>query len=101
VRDRIGEDRGELVSEESLLLAGAGWDWMRTSIHDLCQPLTTLQVLLYLGLAEGGVSQAVAGEESGLRKTLDEAMVECDRLVSVVRSMQQWMAEREKNGSLD
>lgn len=101
MRDRVGGGSAELAPEESLALAGVSWNWMQRSIHDLCQPLTALQVLLYLGLADGMGDTGGAGKEAALRKTLEDAMVECGKLVLLVRSMQQWVADHEENGSLD
>jgi hypothetical protein len=52
-----------------------------------------------MGLAERVGDKAEAAEVVGLRKTLDEAIVECDKLVSLVRSMQQRTTDRNEDGS--
>lgn len=99
VRDRVGGEGNGLAPEEPLALGGPHLEWVRRSIHDLCQPLTALQLLLYMGLAERVGDKAEAAEVVGLRKTLDEAIVECDKLVSLVRSMQQRTTDRNEDGS--
>jgi hypothetical protein len=66
--------------------------WMRKALHDLCQPLTTLDCLLYLSPASG------AGEVEDskvLHRALEGAAVECGRMITIVREMQTRMAAEE------
>ena len=55
-------------------------EWMRIALHDLCQPLTALECRLYLGLGEPN--------EPALRLAMQEAMMQCERLIDGVRGMQ-------------
>jgi hypothetical protein len=64
--------------------------WMRVALHDLCQPLTALECCLYVGTMD------IDGEppaEDDLRETIRAALVECERMMSRVRAMQERLHE--------
>ncbi len=68
-------------------------EWLRTKVHDLCQPLMALECLLYVN------REPVADEPleaSLLRRVMDEGLVECGRMLVLVRAMQQRLAEDEE-----
>ncbi len=67
--------------------------WLRTTLHDLCQPLMALECLLYVN------REAVADEPleaSLLRRVMDEGLVECGRMLVLVRAMQRRLVEDEE-----
>ena len=68
--------------------------WMRTALHDLCQPLTALECQLYIALldmeAEG---QRGAAQE---RATIEFGLHECNRMMTVIRAIQARMAGDEQ-----
>ena len=57
--------------------------WMRTALHDLAQPLTALECVLFLGTLAPTPSAAT------LREAIDEALVQCQRMTDGVRAMQE------------
>ncbi len=62
-------------------------EWMRKALHDLCQPLTALDCLLYLN----SLPDADAGDvkdSAALQRAIHDAMVECSKMMELVRSMQ-------------
>jgi hypothetical protein len=70
-------------------LGDADGAWLRQGLHDLCQPLTALECVLFVN------REPVAGEslEAGLLRTvMDEALVECGRMMVLVRGLQERMA---------
>ncbi len=63
--------------------------WLHKFLHDLAQPLTALECLLYVH------RDPVAGESMDaalLRLVMEEGLVECGRMMALVRAMQQRMA---------
>ena len=58
--------------------------WMRRELHDLAQPLTALECVLYLGTLE-----PEGGDQAALRRTIDDALVQCGRLMGGVRAIQE------------
>lgn len=56
---------------------------MRQQLHDLAQPLTALECVLFLGTLHQGE------EQGGLRETIDDALVQCGRLMVGMRAMQE------------
>ncbi len=69
---------------------------MRRTLHDLCQPLTTLEGLLYLQTLTRGSGSELTAADSGLWRSLDEALQECNRVFTIVRSIQDRLIENEK-----
>ena len=70
------EKRSEPQSEVS---------WMRRRLHDLCQPLTAMECRLVLGpMGERGAEPT----PEDMRQTIHEALIECERLMTQVRLMQ-------------
>lgn len=59
--------------------------WMRTALHDIAQPLTALECVLFLGTLEPNPSVAT------LRQAIDEALVQCQRMTDDVRTMQRYL----------
>lgn len=58
--------------------------WMKDALHDLCQPLTALECRLYLGsIGYGGGAEA---EE--MRTAMREGLLQCERMITQVRGMQ-------------
>lgn len=62
-------------------------DWMQVALHDLCQPLTTLECQLFLG------SLDPVAERAALQEAIRGALVQCARLRLLVRGMQDRMME--------
>ena len=65
--------------------------WLRQVLHDLCQPVMALDCLLSVN------REPVAGESLDaalLRLVMEEGLVECGRMMALVRAMQQHMAEK-------
>jgi len=62
---------------------------MGTALHDLCQPLTTLQCRLEMG--------ELTGTAEAYRNAVVLGLAECARLATAVRSMREkvWAATRE------
>jgi len=69
--------------------------WMRKALHDLCQPLTALDCLLYLNSSPGGVDAGAASDPKALHQAIEGAAVECGRMMAMVREMQTRMAADE------
>ncbi len=64
--------------------------WMRVALHDLCQPLTALECCLYVSTMD------IDGERPNvedLREAIRAALVECERMMSRVRVMQEKLHE--------
>jgi len=72
--------------------------WMREAMHDLCQPLTTLECCLYVGTMD---DHGVPPTEADLRATIDAALVECRRMMSRVRAMQERLHEDDEKTTDD
>jgi hypothetical protein len=53
---------------------------LRVALHDLCQPLSALQCRLYLGTLDD--------EPSNMREAIMESVSECERMVEMVRALQ-------------
>lgn len=71
--------------------AGDAGGWMQRSLHDLCQPLTALQCRLALATM---VQKSEPEEElAELRAAVQDSMVECERMIGQVRTMQYGMAD--------
>ena len=62
-------------------------EWMRKALHDLCQPLTALDCLLCLN-SMPGLNTSDDPDSAALQRTIGDAMVQCSRMMEVVRSMQ-------------
>ncbi len=59
--------------------------WIREGLHDLCQPLTALECLLFVN------REPVAHEPleaALLRSVMDEALVECGRMMVLISGLQ-------------
>ena len=65
---------GNPCSGEGLVLVGK-------ALHDLCQPLTTLQCRLELA--------GVIGSDEAYREAVDLALVECERVVQSVGALRE------------
>ncbi len=63
--------------------------WMVQALHDLSQPLTAMECRLYLGI----MSSDGPGDAVELTATVRESLVECERLMARVRSMQERLLE--------
>ena len=82
--------------------------WLQQDLHDLCQPLTALECQLYLSLlplVENGVGEAdksarVAAEQERV-SGIKEALVECGRMMTMVRAMQKHIALQELGDGWD
>jgi signal transduction histidine kinase len=74
---------------------------MRRLLHDLCQPLTALECLLYLSSLARPQEMTEGEETLALRRTIDDGMVECRRMFSLVRSMQEQLTEDQGAGTPD
>lgn len=68
---RLGERRSN----------GEGMKKISKAVHDLCQPLTTLQCRLELA--------GLAGTPEAYREAVDMGLVECARLIDAVGSMRE------------
>jgi len=77
-----------------LEVAGAS-RWMRKALHDLCQPLTALDCLLYVGVGSNGGGTAGGADSKALEQALEGAARECGRMMEMVRAMQSRMAAEE------
>jgi hypothetical protein len=60
---------------------GAGMEQVSGALHDLCQPLTTLQCRLELA--------GMAGTAEAYREAVNLGLVECARLVAAVGSIRE------------
>ena len=68
--------------------------WLRQGLHDLCQPLTALDCLLYVN------REPKAGEslEAGLlRNVMAEGLIECGRMLVLVRELQDRLTQRQQD----
>ncbi len=64
--------------------------WIRQALHDLCQPLTALECVLYVGtMSPDGVRPPTAAE---LLATVQQALVQCERATAGVRGIQERLA---------
>ena len=60
--------------------------WLQDALHDLSQPLTTLQCRLLLStLHDPGSDQ----ERTEMRQAIEEGLRQCERMIVGVRRMQQ------------
>ncbi len=60
--------------------------WMRTAIHDLCQPMTALECGLFIGtMSPDGVRKPTAED---LTVTIIEALEQCGRVSAQLKAMQ-------------
>ena len=66
---------------------------MRVALHDLCQPLTALECRLYLGTMGSGGTPSEEVEE--LKVSMDEALNQCERMMTKVRAMQIHLNEQQ------
>ena len=74
-----------------------GNSWLRNALHDLCQPLTTLECALYIGtMSPDGVRGPTAEE---LLRTIHEGLVQCERMTAQVRTIQARLAAEERSTS--
>ena len=53
---------------------------LKRGLHDMSQPLTTLQCRLYVGSLES--------DAAGLRKTVEDGVVDCERVMGWVHHLQ-------------
>jgi hypothetical protein len=67
--------------------------WMRKALHDLCQPLTTLEGLLYLQTLTRGNREEPVSADNEVWQAIDEALHECNRMFAIVRVMQERLAD--------
>ena len=67
--------------------------WLRGALHDLCQPLTALECRLYLGRM--GVDGTPSEKIAELRVSMDEALRQCERMMTKVRAMQDHLNEQQ------
>jgi signal transduction histidine kinase len=77
VQSEVSETHNNVESRDS---------WLRRALHDLCQPLTALDCLLYIN------REPVTGElleTTVLRNVMEEALVESTRMLTLVRQMQE------------
>ena len=85
------------------LASGPVPSWIQTALHDLCQPLTALECRLYLNtlpMLETAVEQQAPEEErEKVQQGIQEALVECGRMMRMVRAMQERMALEEHGAS--
>ncbi len=65
-------------------------EWLRDGLHELSQPLSALELLLYLGVQEDAGDGS--GPEDRRAQYLREAQVQCARMLATVRAMQQRMS---------
>jgi hypothetical protein len=76
-----------------------GAAWLRQAVHDLCQPLMALECLLFVN------KEPVAGEPletASLRNVMEAGLIECRRMLVLVRGMQERMTSSEEvPGSVD
>ena len=63
--------------------------WMRQALHDLSQPLTAMECRLYVGM----LSSDGEPDPAELIATIRESLVECERLMAFVRSMQEHLGD--------
>ena len=68
---------------------------MRRALHDLSQPLTALECRLYLGTMPAQPGREPQATE--LQDTIREALIECERLIASVRSMQDRLSQAPRN----
>ena len=71
-------------------LAGRGFraeprEQLSGALHDLCQPLTTLQCRLEMAILEGSIE--------GYREAAETGLSECRRMVQLVESMRAILQE--------
>ncbi len=59
----------------------AGMDQIGRALHDLCQPLTTLQCRLEIA--------GMTGTDEAYREAVDMGLAECERLMQSVDSMRE------------
>jgi len=75
-------------------------DWMRVALHDLCQPLTALECRLYLATLEtedlAEPHSLASPELRSLRETVRDALLECERMMELVRGMQERLNQKEQ-----
>jgi hypothetical protein len=64
-------------------------DWVRTAMHDLCQPITALECVLFLGTMSGDGSSTPTAEEA--MATIRSALEQCERVSARLRAMQEQM----------
>jgi hypothetical protein len=69
--------KGELMREQKS--DAAGMDKISQALHDLCQPLTTLQCRLEIA--------QLSGNDEDYRDAVTLGLVECDRLIEGVGVM--------------
>ncbi len=60
--------------------------WLRQALHDVCQPLTALECMLYVGTMSPDGIRAPTSEE--LLATVQEALAQCERATRGVRAIQ-------------
>jgi hypothetical protein len=72
---------------------------MRKALHDLCQPLTTLEGLLYVQTLTRGSSGEPVASDAELWRSIDDALQECNRMFTIVRTMQDRLADDRPNAA--
>jgi len=68
-------------------------EWLRSALHDFAQPLTTLECGLFLSTLNPDQ------DARALRQTIDEAMVQCRRMLVCFRAMQEQLSTASGNSS--
>jgi hypothetical protein len=75
-------------------------DWIRVALHDLCQPLTALECRLYLATLEAEdlpePHSLASAELRILREAVRDALLECERMMVLVREMQERLNQKEQ-----
>ena len=61
---------------------------LRKGLHDVCQPLTTLQCRLYLGSLED--------DPAKLREGMAKCQVECEQVILQMTQLQSWIEEQQQ-----
>ena len=88
MRDAGGVCEGMLCEAKACAgtqAAKTEWSGSAKALHDLCQPLTTLQCRLELA--------GVMGTDEAYREAVRLGLVECERLVEAVGSMREIVRE--------
>ena len=78
--------RGSEVTDRPDLMGG-----LRKGLHDVCQPLTTLQCRLYLG--------ALEDDPTKIRDGLAKCQAECDQVILRMTQLQGWIEEQQQRDS--
>jgi len=69
--------------------------WLPQALHDLCQPLTALECGLFIGTMSPDGIRSPRAEE--LLATILEALAQCERITTSVRTIQARIADQNSN----